>query len=64
MATKIRLTREQKKALEQYNFALREEDRLGGSVFANAFNTRRQEERTKAAYEKCKRLGMDWQHGL
>lgn len=62
--SKIRLTREQKKALERYNFCLRQEDRLAGSVFANALNTRKQEEITQVAYQECKRLGMTYEHGL
>jgi len=64
MATKPKLTREQKRALERYNFCLREEDRLGGSVFANALNTRRQEAKTAQAYAECLRLGMTYEHGL
>lgn len=63
-AKKVRLTKEQKKALERYNFCLREEDRLGGSVFANAFNMRQQEAKTQEAYQACKRLGMTYEHGL
>lgn len=59
-----RLTPEQSRALAAYQFAEREEDRLGGSVFANSFNMRQKAERTRAAYEACKRLGMDWRHGL
>lgn len=62
--TKPKLTRDQKRALERYNFCLREEDRLGGSVFANAHNTRLQEEKTRKAYEECLRLGMTYEHGL
>ena len=61
---KIKLTSDQKRALERYNFCLREEDRLGGSVFANEINTRRQEAKTKEAYESCLRLGMTYEHGL
>ena len=62
--TKVKLTPAQKRALERYEFCLREEDRLGGSVFANAHNTRLQEAKTKEAYEACKQLGMTWEHGL
>ena len=64
MRSKIKLTREQKRALERYEFCLREEDRLGGSVFANAFNMRKQEAKTREAYEACLRLGMTYEHGL
>jgi hypothetical protein len=61
---KIKLTPAQKKALAAYNFALREEDRYLGSVFANAVGQRRVEEKTRLAYEACKRLGMTHEHGL
>ncbi len=61
---KPKLAREQKRALDRYNFCLREEDRLGGSVFANSFNVRRQEAKTREAYEECLRLGMTYEHGL
>lgn len=61
---KKRLTKQQKEALKKYNFCLREEDRLGGSVFANSFNVAKQEAKTKEAYEACKRLGMTYEHGL
>jgi len=64
MPNRIKLTPAQKKAIERYNFCLREEDRLGFSVFANAANTARQEEKTRVAYEECKRLGMTYEHGL
>ena len=64
MTTKIKLTREQKKALERYEFCLREEDRYFGSVFVNPVGTRKQEEKTREAYEACKRLGMTHEHGL
>jgi len=61
---KARLTPEQKKALKAYNGALREEDRYLGSVFANKAGQERVEAATKAAYEKCKALGMGVEHGL
>lgn len=61
---KPRLTKEQKAALKRYEFALREEDRYMGSVFVNAHGQRLQEAKTKAAYDECKRLGIDWRHGL
>ncbi len=62
--TMKRLTREQRKALEAYRFAERQEDRYMGSVFVNAHGQRQAEERTRAAYEACKRLGMTHDHGL
>lgn len=62
--TKIRLTPSQKKALEAYEFALREEDRYLGSVFVTSVGQRAIEAKTKAAYDACKRLGMTYEHGL
>ncbi len=61
---KAKLTKEQKRALESYRFAERQEDRYMGSVFVNAFGQRKHEEATRAAYEACKRLGMTYEHGL
>lgn len=61
---KLKLTMEQKLALERYEYCLRQEDRLGGSVFANDQNMRDQEAKTKAAYDACVRLGMSYVHGL
>ena len=62
--TKLKLTPAQKKALAAYNEALRQEDRLNSSVFADAANTRAQEAKTKVKYDACVRLGMTWEHGL
>ena len=59
-----RLTKEQKQALTEYERALSEEDRYLGSVFVNPIGQRRVEERTRAAYERCKALGMTHEHGL
>src|SRR5271157_2692533 len=61
---KVRLSRDQKKALDHYNFRLREEDRYLGSVFVDALGQRAIEARTKAAYDRCKSLGMTHEHGL
>ena len=61
---KIRLTKAQKKALEYYNFRLRQEDRYLGSVFVNPIGQRQVEAETKEAYDACLRLGMDHRHGL
>ena len=61
---KKRLTRDQKKALDNYNFRLREEDRYLGSVFVTSSGQRDVEAKTKTAYENCKRLGMTYEHGL
>lgn len=60
----VKKTPAQKRAFDNYRFCEREEDRLAGSVFANSFNVRRAEEKTRAAYEECKRLGMGIEHGL
>ena len=59
-----RKTSEQKKAFQAYEFALRQEDRYLGSVFANPQGQRLAEERTRQAYEACKQLGMTHEHGL
>jgi hypothetical protein len=61
---KAKLTREQKTALAAYEYALKQEDRYMGSVFVTAHGQRQQEEKTRAAYEVCKRLGMTHEHGL
>lgn len=62
--THIKLTAEQRAALDAYEFRLREEDRYLGSVFANSLGQRKIEARTKEAYDRCVRLGMTWEHGL
>ena len=61
---KIRLTKEQKKARESYEFAERQEDRYMGSVFVTPSGQRDYEAKTRAAYERCKALGMGVEHGL
>lgn len=61
---KVRLTKEQKKALAAYNRALSNEDRYLGSVFVTIQGRRDIEAKTKAAYEACKALGMTHEHGL
>jgi hypothetical protein len=63
-AKKLRLTPAQKKALAAYKFALTQEDRYLGSVFANAKGQAEYEAKTRAAYEACKALGMAHEHGL
>ena len=62
--TKRRLTKEQKAALAAYEFALRQEDRYLGSVFVTLSGQRDIEARTAAAYQRCKSLGMTYEHGL
>jgi len=61
---KIRLTRNQKKALEAYKFAVSQEDRYLGSVFVTTNGMKQYEHKTKIAYDACKVLGMDHSHGL
>lgn len=62
--TKSRLTKEQKKALEGYKYAERQEDRYLGSVSANAHGQLKVEQATKEAYNACVKLGMTNEHGL
>jgi len=63
-AAKKRLTKDQKKALEAYRFAERQEDRYLGSVFVTPSGQREYEAKTQAAYQECKRLGLDHTTGL
>tara|TARA_B110000503_G_scaffold97623_1_gene146471 strand:+ start:127 stop:318 length:192 start_codon:yes stop_codon:yes gene_type:complete len=62
--SKPKLTLEQKKALAAYNEAMRQEDRYLGSVFVTPSGQREIESLTQIAYQKCKGLGMTWEHGL
>ena len=62
--SKIRLTKDQGKALEAYEFQERQLDRYMGSVFVSAIGQREHEAKVTAAYEECKRLGMTHEHGL
>ena len=61
---KPKLTKEQRAALKDYNYALQQEDRYLGSVFVTPSGQRNVEAKTRAAYERCKALGMTWEHGL
>ena len=61
---KVKLTPEQKRALEAYKFAEAQEERLAASVFANRRNMIEKKLKTEAAYLRCKQLGMDYRHGL
>jgi hypothetical protein len=54
--TKPRLTPAQKKAIDAYNFALSQEDRYLGSVFANQIGQKRYEQLTQEAYDNAKRV--------
>jgi hypothetical protein len=56
--TKTRLSDDQKRAIEAYEFALREEDRYLGSVFVNRIGQERIEAKTKAAHDRAERLGV------
>jgi hypothetical protein len=62
--SKPRLTKQQRAALEKYEFCLRQEDRYMGSVFVTAHGQREYEAKTKAAYDACKALDMTHEHGL
>ena len=59
-----RLTKEQKAALQRYEFCERQEDRYMGSVFVTSHGQREHESKTRQAYEACKALGMTHEHGL
>lgn len=61
---KPRLSAAQRKALDAYNHAVKQEDRYLGSVFVNPIGQRNHEARVAAAYQECKRLGMSHEHGL
>ncbi len=63
-STKIKLSKEQKKALLGYQYALRQEDRYLGSVFVTPQGQREIEMKTAAAFLICKELGMSHEHGL
>ncbi len=59
-----KLTKEQRQALKDYNFALAQEDRYLGSVFVTPIGQRDYEAKTEAAYQRCLALGMTHEHGL
>ena len=61
---KPRLTKDQRKALKDYLFAEAQEDRYLGSVFVTPMGQREYEAKTKAAYERCKALGLNHTTGL
>lgn len=60
MKTKTRLTKEQREAVKAYEFALAEEDRYLGSVFANQIGQRKYEAKTKAAHDRAVALGVGY----
>lgn len=62
--SRVKPTPAQRKAKALYEFAERQEDRYAGSVFVNPIGLRKQQEKTRAAYEACKALGMGVEHGL
>jgi len=53
---KVRLISVQKKALDAYKFAVRQEDNYLGSVFVNPVGQRKYEQKTKEAYEAAKKV--------
>jgi hypothetical protein len=59
-----RKTPAQKKAFDAYRRAEQAEDRYLGSVFVTPTGSKPYREKTQAAYEACKRLGMTVEHGL
>ena len=62
--SKAKLTKDQKKALSDYERALSQEDRYLGSVFVTPAGQKDVEKKTADAYNKCKALGMTHEHGL
>jgi hypothetical protein len=52
------LTKEQRKAVEDYEYALRQEDRYLGSVFVTPMGQRAIEAKTKAAHDRAEALGV------
>ena len=64
MATKQKLTSQQKLAFDSYKFAEKQFDRYMGSVFVTPSGQKKHEEKVTAAYQECKRLGMGIAHGL
>ena len=55
---KAKLTKEQKAAVERYEFCLRQEDRYLGSVFVTPVGQRAAEQKTREAYEAAVRLNV------
>ena len=52
------------KALKAYKFAEAQEERYLGSVFVTPFGVEKYRARTRAAYEACVMLGLDYKDGL
>ena len=61
---KVRLTPAQRKALAKYRLEADKEEVYLGAVFVKPIRQREIEARTKAAYDRCKALGMGVEHGL
>jgi hypothetical protein len=55
-----RLTPKQKKAVRDYEFALKQEDRYLGSVFVTSAGQANQEAKTRAAYLKAEALEVGY----
>lgn len=62
--TAKRMTKEQRKAMAAFRFAVQQEDRYLGSVFVTPSGQKRYEAETQARYQECKRLGLGMEHGL
>lgn len=59
-----RLKKHQREALEAYKYASSQEERSLGSVFVTSIGQRDVEAKTRAAFERCKALGLGVEHGL
>lgn len=59
-----KMNKEQREALKAYKLAEQREDNYLGSVFVTRQGSEQYQQRTKSAYELCKRLGLGIEHGL
>lgn len=50
----------QKRALAEYRFAMKQEDRYLGSVFVNQLGIRDWADKVKVAEEACRRAGVEF----
>lgn len=60
----MRMTKQQRAALEQYKKEERQYDRYMGSVFVTPIGERTHQAKVSTAYVQCKALGMSHLHGL
>jgi len=58
------MTKQQREALKKYKYAEQQEDRYLGSVFVTPGGQREYAGKVKAAYEECKKLGLNYENGL